>query len=1026
MVRFLLNRPIAVSMTYIAILMLGLVAVFQLPVSLMPNIDIPEITIQVEGENMPVRQLENALVRPIRQQLIQVSHVESIQSETSDQTAIIKLRFEYGTDVDLAFIDVNEKIDRSMNYLPKDVKRPRVIKASASDIPVFFLNITAKESYLTNEAGTSTDLSNRFAELSRFSSQVIKKRIEQLPEIAMADISGTIEQEIVIEPYKQKLVSLGVDYSDIEQAIVEHNLELGNIIVKDGVYQYNLRFKKIIEDKSDIENILLKLEGKSIKIKEIAAVKVKPQKRNGLITSNKNDAIALAVIKKSGARMQDMKKSLKELVDNFKHDYPDVGFEIIRDQSRILDYSINNLGQTLLLGSLLAFVVMFLFLRDTQTPFLIGLSIPTSLIISVLFFYFLDISINIISLSGLVLGVGMMIDNSIIVIDNITQNIDRGESLQSACIKGTNEVIRPLLTSVFTTCAVFIPLIFISGIAGALFFDQAMAVTIGLFVSFIVSITLVPVYYKLLSKKRNASKITLLSKIKLFDYFNVYEKILFYVFRHQRPIVIALMLFIILGGYFYKILDKEKLPVISEDELFISIDWNEKIHIEENKLRSLELLNNIDSLLVQSSTYVGTQDFVMQHDNLSSPRETKIYLKLKDQKYLPVVTEKIKRFFKRKYAEANYEILPPENVFELLFPNEQYSLIAQIVPFEKNKELVFSEVNELLQHFPDGLNAVESYSIPSKEYVNIVLNSEKLMIYDVERMSLIRKLKSLFNELQISEIRSSQNYMPIIFGNKKETLSKLLNDAKIRNSQGNYIPIKELISLKTTKDFKNIIAGELGEYYQIYFNPDETNIDNVKNKVESIVEKNKTFDVLWHGSYFSNKKMISEILIILIISVLLLYFILASQFESLSIPLIVLLEIPIDIAAIFISLFLFQSSINMMSLIGIILTIGIIINDSILKIDTINSLCRNGVPLIKAIVVGGKRRLKPILMTSLTTIMAMVPFLFISGLGSDLQKPLAISVIGGMLMGTLVSLFFIPLLYYLLKKKKSIKMETSK
>nr|MDA3780051.1 efflux RND transporter permease subunit [Bacteroidales bacterium] len=775
MVRFLLKRPIAVSMTYIAILMLGLVAVFQLPVSLMPDIDIPEITVQVDGKNMPVRQLENALVRPMRQQLIQVSHLEAIQSETSDQTAIIKLRFEYGTDIDLAFIDVNEKIDRSMNYLPKDVKRPRVIKASASDIPVFLLNITAKESYLTNQEGASTDLTDRFAELSRFSSQVIKKRIEQLSEIAMADISGTIVQEIIIEPYKQKLVSLGIDYSDIENAIVEHNIELGNIIVKDGIYQYNLRFQKIIEDKSDIENILLQLEGKSIKLKEIADVKVKPQKRIGLITANKSEAVALAVIKKSGARMQDMKISLKKLVSSFKQDYPDINFEIIRDQSRILDYSINNLSQTLLLGAVLAFLIMFLFLRDMRSPFLIGLSIPSSLIISVLFFYFLDISINIISLSGLVLGVGMMIDNSIIVIDNITQNIDRGKSLQASCINGTNVVIRPLLTSVFTTCAVFIPLIFISGIAGALFFDQAMAVTIGLFVSFIVSITLVPVYYKLFSKNGNNTKISFLHKIKLFDYFNIYEKVLFYVFRHQRFILIVIMLFIILGACFYKLLDKEKLPIISEDELFVSVDWNEKIHVEENKLRSLELINGLDSSLAQSSTYVGTQDFVMQHDNLSSPREAKIYLKLKDPKYLPLVTGKINRFFEEKYVDANYEILPPENVFELLFPNEKYSLIAQIIPFQKNKELVFSELNELLKHFPDGLNAAESSSIPTKEYINILLNSEKLLIYDISRTRLINKLKSLFSELQISEIRGSQDYMPIIFGNKKENLSKLLN-----------------------------------------------------------------------------------------------------------------------------------------------------------------------------------------------------------------------------------------------------------
>ncbi|MEA3318267.1 MAG: efflux RND transporter permease subunit, partial [Bacteroidota bacterium] len=320
--------------------------------------------------------------------------------------------------------------------------------------------------------------------------------------------------------------------------------------------------------------------------------------------------------------------------------------------------------------------------------------------------------------------------------------------------------------------------------------------------------------------------------------------------------------------------------------------------------------------------------------------------------------------------KANYEILPPENVFELLFPNENYSLIARIVPYKKNNELVYSDVNNLMQEFPNQLGANKSFDVPAKEYINIVLNSKNLMIYNVSRINLINKLKTLFSELRIAEMRSSQDYMPIIFGNKSADLSKLLNKAKVKNSTGDYISVKELISLNTSKDFKNIIAGELGEYYQIYFNPDKNDIHKLKNKVESIVDKNNTFDVAWYGSYFSNKKMVFEMLVILIISIFLLYFILASQFESLSIPLIVLFEIPIDIVGVFIFLFLFNTSINMMSLIGIILTIGIIINDSILKIDTINRLYKNGTSLLKAIIIGGHRRLKPILMTSLTTIMA--------------------------------------------------------
>src|SRR6056297_1746019 len=233
MVNFLVKRPIAVTMTFLALMILGLVSMTRLPVSLMPDIDIPEITVQIEGKNTPVRQLENGVVRPIRRQLLQVPHLSDIQSETRDENALIRMKFEYGTNVDLAFIDVNEKIDRSMNYLPKNIPRPRVIKASASDIPVFYLNITAKESYLPGQSKDHGGVSDRFTELSRFAGQVIKKRLEQLPEVAMADISGTVESQITIIPDEQKLNSINLTNSDVERAIRANNLQLGNIVVKD-------------------------------------------------------------------------------------------------------------------------------------------------------------------------------------------------------------------------------------------------------------------------------------------------------------------------------------------------------------------------------------------------------------------------------------------------------------------------------------------------------------------------------------------------------------------------------------------------------------------------------------------------------------------------------------------------------------------------------------------------------------------------------------------------------------------------
>ena len=1031
MVNFLTSRPIAVSMTFIALIIVGLVSVTRLPVSLMPDIDVPEITVQVEGKNMPVRQMENGVVKPIRRQLLQVPHLESIRSETRDEHSIIRIKFEYGTDVDLAFIDVNEKIDRSMNYLPDDLERPRVIKASASDIPVFYMNITAKESFLKGENSDkksdpnkaenseNKEASGRFIELSRFTDQVIKKRLEQLPEVAMADISGTVKTEIAIIPDEQKLNSLNLHFSDIEQAIKINNLKLGNIVVKDGIYQYNLRFERTLADKKNIEQIRLKSGDKTIELKDIAKVEVRPAKRNGLITSQGEDAVSLAVIKKSGARMQDMQKSLDELTNHFRSDYSDLHFEIMRDQTKLLDYSIHNLGNTLLLGAVLAFIVMFLFLRDFRSPLLIGISIPASLIISILFFFVFGISINIISLSGLVLGIGMMIDNSIIVIDNITQYIDRGNSLREACRKGTNEVIRPLLSSVLTTCAVFIPLIFISGLAGAIFYDQAVAVAIGLFTSFFVSITLIPVYYKLVYKKSKTQEARILKKIRLFDYFSIYEKALRLVFRNQKAILILFILVTAVGVLFYQGLGKERLPVIKQNEMFVSVDWNEKINVGENKKRSLSLLKSIDSMIYQSAVHAGTQQFLMNRNNPSSPKASKIYIRVEEEFKLKLVKRKLRQFFSDQYPDAKYTFLPPENVFELLFSDNEAPVVACILPFEKEQGLDYSEVNDFVKKISGNIEYETISTVSSAEHIEIVLDPERLLIYEVSRKQVINKLKSLFSEYQVTEIKSSQQFMPIILAHHENTFFSLINNAKIRNSNGENIPLKELLELRNSQDFKEITAGKMGEYFPVPFKVEKENVEKIQNKVEQFIGEENKFDVNWQGSIFSNQQMIKEIFVILLISILLLYFILASQFESLSLPFIVLLELPIDIAGAFLFLYLFGATINIMSLIGIIVMIGIIINDSILKIDTINRLRRNGMPLLKALIIGGKRRLKPILMTSITTIMAMIPFLFISGMGSDLQKPLAISVIGGMTFGTFVSLFFIPLFYYLLKRKQS-------
>ncbi|HYQ57831.1 MAG TPA: efflux RND transporter permease subunit, partial [Draconibacterium sp.] len=447
MVKFLLKRPIAVTMTFVSILVLGIASLTKLPVSLMPDIDIPKITVHAQYPNHSAQELEQTVAKPLRQQLMQVAHLADIKSESCDGSCIIELDFEYGSDIDFVFIEVNEKIDRAINNLPREIQRPRVIKASATDIPVFYLNLTLKNQSETSiKSNDLFPVTQEFTELSNFSSQVIQKRIEQLQEVAMVDVSGQVFPELLIVPDNKKIEALQIKLADIEQAIRANDIDLGNLIIRDGQYQYNIRFESTLRTLKDIENIYFKIDDRLLQLKDIAQVIQHPAKRQGMVTANGKDAITMAVIKQSDAQMRDLKLRINKLIEHFQNDYPNIDFEISRNQTLLLDYSISNLQQSLILGGFLAFLLMFFFLKDLRSPFLIGITIPASLVISLLCFYIAGISINIISLSGLILGVGMMIDNSIIVIDNISQHRERGKNIWQACADGTNEVFRPLLS----------------------------------------------------------------------------------------------------------------------------------------------------------------------------------------------------------------------------------------------------------------------------------------------------------------------------------------------------------------------------------------------------------------------------------------------------------------------------------------------------------------------------------------------------------------------------------------------------
>ena len=1012
MTRFLLLRPVAVLVVTLALSVLGVIVFRLLPVSLLPDIAVPEITLQVNYPNTAAPELQQSIILPLKNQLLQVNHLSDIEATTQDGFAVLKLRFDFGTDIRLAYLETNEKIDGIVAQLPRDLERPKVIKAGAGDIAVFQLNVVP---HPTKEKSPSSE---EFLELSDFCQNVLKRRLEQLPEVALVDATGMAVPEIIVSTNRDKMQSLGLRESQITELLRQNNVTFGNVTVKDGQYQYNIRFSSLLRSPQDIKNIPLRLgkgQSRVIRLGDLVKVEIREQPQQGVYTFNGQRAVCLAIIKQSDAQLLQMREQIDILLKQFQKDYPKLHFTLSQDQTELLEISINNLVSNILTGALLTFVMIFFFLPNPRVPLIIGIVIPVSLCVTFLGFYFIGLSINIVSLAGLVLGIGEIIDSAIVIIENIEDKREEGLPLNEACVAGTEEIIRPLFTSVLTNSAVFLPLIFLSGLAGALFFDQAVSVSLALAVSLLTSYTLIPVLYRLAFRKSATQNSYFTQQTWLMKQITGFYSHTFRGAFRFRYIAWVLVI-AILGGALGSItqLEKRGMPAVSRSEMEIKLNWNEPLSVDQNQKRVTELFQQLSPTPLYISAYIGPQQFLLNQQLQQSFGETTVSLKVNSPEIYQQMVTTIEKLIRAKFPNAVVEIRPARNVFEQLFGSSQAPLRLQVFSVQNDHVPSLAQINQLSERLrQEGLSISPT---ASQQRWAIQLQEERLLLYNVNAEQVYESLKTLFNSNEVGQLQSGQKVIPIVLATPQaSSIQSMIASAFVANHHQQLIPLRELITFQHSEDYRLLYLGKEGAY--IPFDIETTQVPATLSKIESILQQDSSLGFRFTGSYFQNAAYLQELAWVVVIAIGLLFCILTAQFESLLQPLIVMLTALLGISGALITLFVFGESLNALSLIGVVVLIGLIDNDSILKIDTMNRE-RERVGLIEAIRLSGQRRLKSQLMTYLTTVLGLFPVLFSGGLGAELQRPLALTVIGGMTLGVIASWTLIPLLYYWMAPKK--------
>jgi multidrug efflux pump subunit AcrB len=985
-------------MSFLALLLTGLAAAVQIPVGLLPDVDIPRALVQVRQPGASARELEDAVVRPLRNQLQQLRHLKDIQSRTRNGAAVIELDFEFGTDADLAFIEANEKVDQLLPLLPRELERPRILKATQTDLPVFYLSVVPKK------AGTLSAL-----ELSELTLTAIKRRIEQLPQVAFADASGYAEPLIALRPKSDLLQSLGLDESILAQVFRHNNQQLGNFLLRDGAYEYNLRMESQLHSPAEIAAVPIQVGRRSLTLGDLADVSLEAQPEQGRYLFNGQEAVIFSIRKQADASLFDLRTDFAKLINELEQDYPLLSFHLSLDQTELLDVSIANLKDNLWYGLIAVLLVTWLFYRSWRATLWVGLTMPLALTTSLAVLSLLGLTINIISLAGLILGLGMMIDNDIVVMENIGLKRRQGLSRRDASVQGANEIFPPMLSSTLTTCAVFVPLVFLSGLSGALFYDQAVSIAVALGCSVFIAWLLLPVLMNT-EPERTLPVGSTSPKVQVSKWDHRFTHSVDWCLR--RKWLVTLLALLLMAGSLWWLAKAPKslFPPMTRDSLMVQVDWNEPLALEESRNRMEAFLSFFKNDFIETNTLLGERQFLLETEEQSGNEVT---LFIKSSKPLSALTHEMLAYFHERYPNAVVAAEPARTLFDQVFGGISTPLSLHVQRTGLQEAPTVAEAWPVL-HFL-AKEGIPHLTPPQQQQVVLTLDKEAALRYNVPMESLQGKLRTLLNRNGIGNVQRGGEFVPVAIGAGTGQFTAMLEAGQVLSEDGQSLPLSIFVKQGMETAPKTILSARAGEALVLDLQDPGKAGDwlTVQQKIRAAAAGWPGLTIGFSGQYFADQVAIGELWFVFGVSLALLFLILAAQFESLSLPLLVLVSVPVSMSGAAGLLWLGGQSVNAMSVIGLIVMGGVVVNDAILKVDIINNLSKT-MPLLEAIHQGGRMRLRSILVTSLPTVVTLAPVFFTEGLGAELQRPLALAVIGGLAVGTLSSLYLVPVLYVLL------------
>jgi hydrophobic/amphiphilic exporter-1 (mainly G- bacteria), HAE1 family len=1006
---FSIRRPVFTLVTMFLVLILGAVSLMNIPMKLIPEISPPVGVIVTTYPGASPQEVVEKVTKPLEANLATLPGIKTLTSTSQESANFIIMQFSWTTDIDEIQNEVIQRLD--MTALPEDVGKPRFLKFDPAQFPIIQLSLSAEKD----------------EESLRELAEQLKLELTKVDGVASVNLSGTSLHEIRVELDQDKLKEYQLSQSDVVDIIKANNLSLpGDTILTEGK-ELTTRIISTLDSVDTLKTLIVAadpLDGMEIMLEDISTVKLSKVDDHTITRTNQEPSVLLSVLQQSDSNTAEVSKEFTQQLDNLleKEKYQGIQSEILFDQGDYIQMAIGNISLSLLLGGALAMVVLFLFLRNVKSPLIIGIAIPYSVIVTFVLMYFSDFTLNIMTLGGLALGIGMLVDNSIVVIENIYRHLSMGKDPKQAAQDGTKEVGAAITASTLTTVAVFLPVVFITGIIGELFTEFAMTISFSLFASLVVALTVVPMLASKLLKAPNAD---LEARRQQGRFLQGLEKSVRWALRHRVAVLLITVIFLGISVYGLTTVGTQFIP--STDEGFFSVrvklengtaltETEKVLTALEDQLKKEKDIDAYVSLIgtTQEGTFRGTTDANM----------AELYVKMKelgerDRSTFEFVDD-VKTAMEKVAKKANKTAVLSFSLQSSTgsSPNTLTFSVRDTdnVRLNESVDKIYNRLKDLNQ-----VNELSTDLMEKVDEIQVTVDREGALIHGLVPAQIAMIVNDVTRGTRATQMVAAEggDILGVFVEYDRDITSNLdqLKSLLIKKPDGSYVTLDEVTNIETKSgpvDIHRINQQSAVQFTLKY--KTTTNLGDISKRVDKEIAALKLADeaeVVFSGERELLDSTIDEMILAFVLAIVLIYLVMAAQFESLKIPFVIMFTVPLMVIGVAIALTATNTPISLTAIIGAIVLAGIVVNNAIVIVDYINQKKETGADAYEAIVTSVKDRARPIFMTALTTILGLVPLALGIGEGTEINQPMGITVIGGLISSTLLTLYVIPVVYSL-------------